>query len=721
MAIGAVNAYAGTKPTANIVMSPGHLLHKWKREIEKFSPLSRVEIVHSLEELIALKQVITTPLRQKHLWIIVSKEVAKFQYFERPSAVWSRVSFQSKQGRYVCPECGKPLYYYEYEGKGKDRHKTLRFFGRDGFTHKTDRPNNQTCTNMVYHQNTKTGELTQRVCGAPLWTPAVRPLGGHQMGYKNDWIKVPGCGSWIQARHIDALTDSYMAISRPKKKETEFLAGLLQAKETLEEEGRIVTSMPRRYSLAKYVKRMFSGKIDFLITDEIHCYNGDSEQGRAFGQIASAAKKVIGLTGTLINGYASGIFSLLFRSIPHQMKAEGFKWGSSGAFVKEYGVIQQEETLRVNDEGRMARVGSLREKELPGISPLVFTKFLLEYSVFLGLDDIMEGMPGYTEIPVGVAMDSRVDLSYKFIEKELTELIRKPEGHKILGQFYSTLSTYPDQPNNRLPLMDPDTGEEMVSIPNIDDYDNNKENTLIDLIKPKLEEGKKVLIYTYWTKLTSTQKRLKERLAKEGFKAAILDSGNGVKTEDREAWINDQVENKGIDVLICNPMLVETGLDLLAFRTIVFYQTPDNSFTMRQASRRSWRLSQEEDVEVYFLYYQGTVQERSIGYMANKVSASKMLEGKFNEDGLQALAVSENMLAAIASSVANGLESTLNTELFQKVSVKSVRERIKKNAEQELLPICCLPIEPLETKKRKMSLEKLQSVEEEVWDKAMIA
>nr|WP_231893238.1 hypothetical protein [Vibrio scophthalmi] len=80
-----------------------------------------------------------------------------------------------------------------------------------------------------------------------------------------------------------------------------------------------------------------------------------------------------------------------------------------------------------------------------------------------------------------------------------------------------------------------------------------------------------------------------------------------MKTEDREDWILEQVD-RGIEVLITNPELVKTGLDLLEFPSIVFTNTGYNVYTLMQAARRSWRIGQKNDVDVNFLGYQGSAQ-----------------------------------------------------------------------------------------------------------------
>ncbi|MFR8333599.1 MAG: helicase C-terminal domain-containing protein [Oscillospiraceae bacterium] len=64
-----------------------------------------------------------------------------------------------------------------------------------------------------------------------------------------------------------------------------------------------------------------------------------------------------------------------------------------------------------------------------------------------------------------------------------------------------------------------------------------------------------------------------------------------METEKREEWVEKRVKS-GLQVLITNPRCVETGLDLNAFTTLIFYSMGYNLFTLRQASRRSWRINQ---------------------------------------------------------------------------------------------------------------------------------
>jgi len=76
-----------------------------------------------------------------------------------------------------------------------------------------------------------------------------------------------------------------------------------------------------------------------------------------------------------------------------------------------------------------------------------------------------------------------------------------------------------------------------------------------------------------------------------------------------------------VDVVLTNPELVETGLDMLEFPTIVFLQSGFNVYTLQQAARRSWQIGQKRDVEVKYLRYGGTAQIPCLQLMAEKIAA----------------------------------------------------------------------------------------------------
>ena len=72
-------------------------------------------------------------------------------------------------------------------------------------------------------------------------------------------------------------------------------------------------------------------------------------------------------------------------------------------------------------------------------------------------------------------------------------------------------------------------------------------------------------------------------------------------------------------MLVCHPRLVQTGLDLVEFPTICWYETDYSVYTMRQASRRSWRIGQTQPVQVVFMAYRNTLQADALKLVAKKL------------------------------------------------------------------------------------------------------
>ena len=126
-----------------------------------------------------------------------------------------------------------------------------------------------------------------------------------------------------------------------------------------------------------------------------------------------------------------------------------------------------------------------------------------------------------------------------------------------------------------------------------EDHLYSKERKLIVEIKKELAEGRRCQVFAVYTQKHDVTARLQRILNNEGIRAAVLRAS--VDTSKREAWHAKQLED-GAQVVISHPKLVETGLDLLDFPTIVFYESGYSLHTLRQASRRSWRIGERRPV-----------------------------------------------------------------------------------------------------------------------------
>lgn len=386
----------------------------------------------------------------KSIYAVISKEKARDGYMRRPA-----VLLDARKGAFRCPNCGGII-----ELPSSD--------DTDGWT--AAKPEAFRMENRRNHQCMS--------CAGPLWT-AVNP------SVPSPWVKIPEYG-WVHRK---------LAVHAMQKTKN---PAALDALQTLREnpDGYFPTrGACRRYPLSSYIKKRYRGRLDGLIVDELHEYNNDSGQGDAMAELFGTAKKVIGMTATLINGYSSGIFHLLYRTSAQLM------------------------------------------------------------------------------------------------------------------------------------------------------------------------------------------------LADEGYRTEILT--DKIKTTDREDWVQKKLA-AGMQVLIVNPSLVETGLDLNAFTTLVFYSMGYKLFTLRQASRRSWRINQKAPaVKVYMLYYEDTMQQKCLKLMASKLAVAGLIEGNFSEEGLAAMSDVQDMTSQMAKELMLGIRDNVEdiAAAFKKMAFENPdREAPEVPAEEAELP-----------------------------------
>lgn len=151
-----------------------------------------------------------------------------------------------------------------------------------------------------------------------------------------------------------------------------------------------------------------------------------------------------------------------------------------------------------------------------------------------------------------------------------------------------------------------------------------KEAWLLGKIREDTAAGRGVGVYLQYIHGRGLPERLLWLLAREGFRAAIIPQS--IKPARRDGWIKKQLAG-GLQVLLTHPGKVETGLDLLAFQTLVFYQIPYSLITAEQAKKRAYRIVQTEPCEVWFPYYSGTMQHRALALLHEKMKAQAVLTG----------------------------------------------------------------------------------------------
>jgi hypothetical protein len=402
----------------------------------------------------------------------------------------------------------------------------------------------------------------------------------------------------------------------------------------------------QRMAPMEYMSRYLKGWFDYAIADEAHELNGDTAQGQSLQTLTTISRKILAMTGTLIGGFADDIFQILFRVFGPRMVREGHAWGTQGRrqFQETYGTIEVTTKIKEKDNRcSKAKAKTVKTKRLPGASPLLFGKFLMDSTAFIFLEDVAEALPSYEEIVVPIKMNTELEASYIALEKEMKDAMREyPKAtSSIVSLMLNTLLVYPDTPfgfgevRALVPCED-GPGLERVTIAEPNNLKQDtlypKEEWLIEDIRKERALGRRSLVFATYTGEHDVTQRLNTVLTQAGFRVAVLRST--VATHRREAWVEERLQ-EGVDVVVCHPKLVQTGLDLPAFPTIYFYETGYSLYTLRQASRRSWRIGQRNPVRVKFLHYDDTMQSKCLRLMGKKLMVSLAIEGKFSSEGLQ--------------------------------------------------------------------------------------
>jgi hypothetical protein len=437
----------------------------------------------------------------------------------------------------------------------------------------------------------------------------------------------------------------------------------------------------QRMAPVEFIGRYMKGWFDLAIADELHQLAGDTAQGNALGVLTRAGRRLVALTGTLMGGYADDLFNVFYRMEPQMMVSDGFAYGGEGrrSFQEQYGVLETIEKIREEDNAcTRAPKKTVQVLRKPGASPLLFGKFLMSTTAFLALEDIAYNLPPYTESVLSCEMSGELGEAYEDLEKALRSAMAENRSNKsLMSVLLNALLLYPDHPYGFDEIwaraFDPATKEHykfLVARPQElrQDVVYPKESSLIEDVRNELQHGRRCQVYATYTGEKGVNGRLEQILLAAGLRVAVLRAS--VPTQKREEWYDRQLES-GVEVVVCHPKLVETGLDLLAFPTLYFYQTGYSLHTLRQASRRSWRIGQRNPVRVKFLTYKGTMQETCLRLMGRKMLVALMMEGKVSGEGLQSLDADEDLMAAMAR------------ELVEKAGVGESADQIWRQLDRE--------------------------------------
>lgn len=697
-----------------VVLCPGHMVEKWVREAQTQVPFAKARAITEFNQLLDIRSQGKPHGREI---LVMSKDFAKFNYALQPVPSIKKCGEVRKKicdgcGKSyvnpgdICPECGHKGYHIDKR--------------RSGLQYSAIGLMCPTCGNVLIPYHSVTQKTIENVaslgpqefdnprsdnmlcywCGDKLWEPYVvnteLPWWCEQQGKRKEpnWKRI--------SVFKNKKCDSTRSIWAHKRLQSGIIENALNSRPDC--------SGVRKYSPAQYIKRYLKGCVDMLIADECHIYKGTSGQGEAFNALCSVAKRTLCLTGTLTGGKAEDLFYTLYRLDPTRMNALGFSYTGSMDFSMRYGNVKKTKFFeRGNDEGSdysvstRGRTTRTSQKVEPGISPLIFTEFLLDRAVFLDLDDMSSHLPELNEevvsVPARTELEKKMLAGYYGVIDELKGIVKSDASEfGLMGQMLQFSLSWMDKPytENYKAIVSPFTGDAVTIVPQFDefrkvDFLSTKEKKLIELVRNELSEGRNCFIYLEYTNQidTNISERLKDILEKELRERVEVLKSSSPEAIKREAYIRELAQ-QGVKVIITNPKCCETGVDFIFkgddgkeynYPTLIFYQMGYSLFTTQQASRRHYRLIQNRECRTYYMCWEGTAQEKVISIISKKMVAASAIQGHFSTEGLMSMAqgVDARLELARSLSVHDSTSGAKLQEMFDVLKEDRKAERSEGN------------------------------------------
>lgn len=425
-----------------------------------------------------------------------------------------------------------------------------------------------------------------------------------------------------------------------------------------------------RYALGLLIGKRYGGQVDLYIADEVHeCKGKTTAIGRAFGALVHAAQRTVGLTGTLYGGKASDVFAMLLR-LGNVPVLTTYGWQGERQFVEEMGVIDTitRETVRADNAGHFSGkpTTSTDIEERPGVTAGL-AMILQNQGINVLLKHMGFKLVNYTEDLV--TLDIPADLAYEYRRLETAGKAIIPfEGHDALGSYLQSTLLYPYAPWNPKEIASKRTGERYTPERFSPDLVLPHHEWLADYCAQEIARGRRVLVYAEHTGrddiLPDVAGKITQRAARRHgttLKTAVLRSTT-VQAGERRAWFAAR-EADGTNVVLCNPRLVKTGLNLIGWPSIVVLEPVYSLFTLAQAKRRAFRPTQTKDCTVTYLCYYGSMSEKAISIVARKAAAAAILNGDDLESGLLEFDAGMSLLQELAKLVTSGDADTTNADV----------------------------------------------------------
>lgn len=639
MMVAATHGYAEMKKMHGYftaLICPPSLTVKWPKEIKAVIPHAEIHVIKKTEEFIRYHQEWENagrPKPTKPVFFIFSFTTLRNDSAIRPAVEYVKKRTETSKEKQTapyrdgiyCTDCGKPHQTIEatsYEivnDREVEKHSTHNMTNKEfGTTRRVGKSSTNPPNSACYY------------CGSPLWTKKV----GRRYSNFADWANRYEKPLISAIKRNDQVEMMELRLNQPEYPTS--------------------NSMPRRIAAAEYIRRKVKNFVNILIVDEVHeLKGGNTAQGMALASLVGASDKVISGTGTLFGGKAEDIYYLLWRLFPTEMVKTGFAYHEVTKFNEQFGNIEEtyfksdEESSEYSNKASRGGHGSSRKKVVPGISPFIFSNYMLENVVNVRLTDVWPDPVELVDTPtIFVDMTEEQKEAYsQMISDFENEIDSREDGFKLYTQMLDYGIAYLDNPVNFPDALfkNKEGIKELICSPKQLEADKTfpKEKKLQEIIQGEMVEGRPSIVYVRDTGSSVADRdvrpRLKAKLEEIGAKVCILDTTT-TATNRRSEWLEKKIVDEGYDVCIVSQELVKVGLDLLCTPTLVYYQFSWSLFTILQSSRRAWRIGQTEECRLFYLAYADSYQQYMAEIIAKKSKASSAISGDASSgDGLASM------------------------------------------------------------------------------------
>lgn len=247
--------------------------------------------------------------------------------------------------------------------------------------------------------------------------------------------------------------------------------------------------------------------------------------------------------------------------------------------------------------------------------------------------EVVEELPEKNEIVRTVMLENQQRDLYESIRLAMDTKVREEISRKGLARSHIMIL------DALLKLRQVCCDPRLVSLPHARDVTQSaKLELLLDMVPEMIEEGRKILIFSQFTKMLAI---IEDAFKEMGIEYSKLTG----QTRKRDEAI-DKFQNGEVPVFLISLKAGGVGLNLTAADTVIHYDPWWNPAAENQATDRAHRIGQDKTVFVYKLVTENTVEERIIEMQARK---QLLADGIYTDTSSQLGGFSAEELSALLS------------------------------------------------------------------------